>query len=70
MVSTSWVGSTLESHRTHVIITIIGHNYYAPSDAYARLPLPPLFIKGITPDATIIPIKVVGQMEKDGLELH
>ncbi|MEM2880842.1 MAG: hypothetical protein QXO54_00945 [Candidatus Methanomethylicaceae archaeon] len=51
--------STLELHRTHVISTIMGHNYYAPSDAYARLPLPPLFIKGITLDATIIPIKVL-----------
>jgi len=56
---TSWVGSTLSSHGTHVISTIIGYNYYAPSDAAAGLPLPPLFIEGIAPGATVIPIKVL-----------
>lgn len=59
VVETSWVGSTLSSHGTHVISTIIGYNYYAPSDALAGLPLPPLFIEGIAPDATIIPVKVL-----------
>jgi len=56
---TSWVGSTLSSHGTHVISTIIGYNYYAPADAAAGLPLPPIFIEGIAPDATIIPVKVL-----------
>ncbi|MEM2930508.1 MAG: S8 family serine peptidase [Thermoproteota archaeon] len=56
---TSWVGSTLSSHGTHVVSTIIGYNYYSPSDAAAVLPLPPLFIEGIAPDATIIPVKVL-----------
>lgn len=59
VVNTSWVGSKLSSHGTHVVSTIIGYNYYAPSDAYAGFPLPPLFIKGIAPEATIIPIKVL-----------
>lgn len=59
VVETTWVGSTLSSHGTHVVSTIIGYNYYAPSDAAAGLPLPPLFIEGIAPDATIIPIKVL-----------
>jgi subtilisin family serine protease len=56
---TSWVGSTLSSHGTHVVSTIIGYNYYAPADAAAGFPLPPLFIEGIAPDATIIPVKVL-----------
>jgi subtilisin family serine protease len=58
---TSWVGSLGEggSHGTHVTSTIIGYNYYAPSDAAAGLPLPPLFIEGIAPSVTIIPIKVL-----------
>jgi subtilisin family serine protease len=56
---TSWVGSTLSSHGTHVVSTIIGYNYYSPSDAAAGFPLPPLFIEGIAPDATIIPVKVL-----------
>lgn len=56
---TSWVGSTLSTHGTHVISTIIGYNYYAPADAAAGLPLPPLYIEGIAPSATIIPVKVL-----------
>jgi len=61
VVETSWIGSTGEggAHGTHVVSTIIGYNYYAPADAAAGFPLPPLFIKGIAPDAIIIPIKVL-----------
>jgi len=50
---TSWIGSTLSSHGTHVISTIIGYNYYAPEDAAAGFPLPPLYIGGIAPGATM-----------------
>src|SRR3990170_2318289 len=56
---TSWVGSTLSSHGTHVTSTIIGYNYYAPADAASGLPLPPLYIEGIAPKATVIPVKVL-----------
>jgi subtilisin family serine protease len=57
---TSWVGSTYSTHGTHVTSTIIGYNYYAPSDIYGGFPnLPPVFVKGIAPDATIIPVKVL-----------
>jgi subtilisin family serine protease len=57
---TSWVGSTYSTHGTHVISTIIGYNYYAPSDIYGGFPLlRPLFVKGIAPEATIIPVKVL-----------
>ncbi|MCS7366965.1 MAG: S8 family serine peptidase [archaeon YNP-WB-062] len=59
VVETSWIGSTLSTHGTHVVSTIIGYNYYAPQDAAAGLPLPPIFVEGIAPDATIIPIKVL-----------
>lgn len=61
VVETSWIGSVGEagSHGTHVTSTIIGYNYYAPADAAAGFPLPPLFIKGIAPDVTIIPVKVL-----------
>jgi len=59
VVETSWVGSTLSTHGTHVVSTIIGYNYYAPADAAAGFPLPPIFIEGIAPDATIIPVKVL-----------
>jgi subtilisin family serine protease len=57
---TSWVGSGYSTHGTHVTSTIIGYNYYAPSDIYGGFPLlPPVFVKGIAPDATIIPVKVL-----------
>ena len=56
---TSWVGSTYSTHGTHVTSTIIGYNYYAPSDWLGGYPLPPLFVKGIAPDVTIIPVKVL-----------
>jgi subtilisin family serine protease len=55
----SWIGDTGSTHGTHVTSTIIGYNYYAPADAAAGYPLQPLFIKGIAPDATIIPVKVL-----------
>jgi subtilisin family serine protease len=57
--NTTFIGSTGSTHGTHVISTIIGYNYYAPADAMAGFPLPPIFIKGIAPDVTIIPVKVL-----------
>jgi len=56
---TSWVGESLSTHATHVSSTIIGYNYYAPSDWLGGFPLAPVFVKGIAPDATIIPVKVL-----------
>jgi subtilisin family serine protease len=56
---TSFIGTTGSTHGTHVTSTIIGYNYYAPADAASGLPLQPIFVKGIAPDATIIPVKVL-----------
>ena len=55
----SWVGDLGETHGTHVTSTILGYNYYAPGDAAAGYPLPPIFVQGIAPKATIIPVKVL-----------
>jgi len=55
----SWIGSTGSTHGTHVTSTILGYNYYAPADAAAGLPLKPVFVKGIAPDVTIIPVRVL-----------
>jgi subtilisin family serine protease len=55
----SWIGSTGSTHGTHVTSTILGYNYYAPADAAAGVPLKPLFVNGIAPDATIIPVRVL-----------
>ncbi len=59
IIESSFIGSTGSSHGTHVTSTIIGYNYYSPNDAVAGLPLPPIYVKGVAPDATIIPIKVL-----------
>ncbi|HEX9261763.1 MAG TPA: S8 family serine peptidase [Candidatus Bathyarchaeia archaeon] len=55
----SWIGDIGSTHGTHVTSTIIGYNYYANADAAQGLPLEPLFIQGIAPDVTIIPVKVL-----------
>lgn len=56
---TSYIGDTGSTHGTHVTSTIIGYNYYAPQDAAAGLPLSPIFVQGIAPNVTIIPVKVL-----------
>jgi len=54
-----FIGDTGETHGTHVTSTIIGYNYYSPSDAAQGVPLKPIFVQGIAPDVTIIPVKVL-----------
>jgi subtilisin family serine protease len=56
---TTFIGTTGETHGTHVTSTIIGYNYYSPSDGAQGYPLDPLFVKGVAPNAKIIPIKVL-----------
>lgn len=56
----AWIGSTGSTHGTHIVGTILGYPYFDPSDAVAGYPLPPLYVRGVAPDATIIPIKVLG----------
>ncbi len=59
IVETSFIGSTYSTHGTHVVSTIIGYNYYSPTDAAQGYPLPPIYVEGIAPGATIIPVKVL-----------
>ncbi|MEN3035628.1 MAG: S8 family serine peptidase [Candidatus Methanosuratincola sp.] len=59
IIETTYIGSTGSTHGTHVVSTILGYNYYSPFDAAAGYPLPPIFIKGIAPEVTIIPVKVL-----------
>lgn len=56
---TSYIGSTGSTHGTHVISTIIGYFYDCPVDEYYGLDLPPIMVRGIAPEATIIPVKVL-----------
>jgi subtilisin family serine protease len=56
---TTWVGSTGSTHGTHVTSTIVGYSYQSEFDAVGGFPLPPIQVRGIAPEATIIPVKVL-----------
>jgi subtilisin family serine protease len=60
---TTWVGSTGSTHGTHVTSTIVGYNYLSPNDAVAGFALPPIQVRGIAPDVTIIPVKVLADYQ-------
>jgi subtilisin family serine protease len=60
---TTWVGSTGSTHGTHVASTILGYFYQSPNDAVAGYPLPPIMVRGIAPDVTIIPVKVLSDYQ-------
>jgi len=59
----TWVGSTGSTHGTHVASTIIGYNYQSEFDAAAGFALPPIQVRGIAPEATIIPVKVLADYQ-------
>jgi subtilisin family serine protease len=59
----SFIGSRSSSHGTHVTSTIIGYNYYSNTDAVQGFPLPPIQVRGIAPNATIIPVKVLADYQ-------
>ena len=56
---TTYIGSTGSSHGTHVASTIIGYSYRSNTDAAQGFPLPAIQVRGIAPDVTIIPVKVL-----------
>jgi subtilisin family serine protease len=60
---TTWVGSTGSTHGTHVASTILGYSYYSNSDASQGFPLPPIQVRGIAPDVTVIPVKVLADYQ-------
>lgn len=59
MREVSYIGSRSSSHGSHVTSTIIGFNYQAVADAQQGFPLPPIQVRGIAPEATIIPVRVL-----------
>jgi len=64
---TTWVGSTGSTHGTHVASTIVGYFYRSNFDAAAGFPLPPIIVRGIAPDVTIIPVKVLADYQLPAL---
>ncbi len=64
---TSWVGSTASTHGTHVASTILGYFYQSNADSSQGYPLPPLMIRGIAPEVTIIPVRVLADYQVPAL---
>ncbi len=64
---TSWVGSTGSTHGTHVTSTILGYFYRSNSDAAAGFVLPPIVVRGIAPNVTVIPVKVLADYQVPAL---
>jgi subtilisin family serine protease len=63
----TWVGSRGSTHGTHVASTILGYFYRSNFDAAAGFPLPPIVVRGIAPDVTVIPVKVLADYQVPAL---
>jgi subtilisin family serine protease len=55
----TWVGSRGSTHGTHVASTIMGYFYSNPFDAAGGYPLPPIMVRGVAPEVTVIPVRVL-----------
>jgi subtilisin family serine protease len=64
---TTWVGSRGTTHGTHVASTILGYYYRSNSDLFGGFPLWPIMVRGIAPDVTIIPVKVLADYQVPAL---
>ena len=56
---TTFVGSRGTEHGTHVTSTILGFFYRSNVDAASGFPIPPIMVRGIAPNVTVIPVKVL-----------
>lgn len=61
--TTTFIGSRGTTHGTHVTSTILGYFYRANADLYSGYPLPPIMVRGIAPEVTIIPVKVLADYQ-------
>lgn len=60
---TTYVGSRGSEHGTHVTSTIIGFFYRSNVDAANGFPIPPIMVRGIAPNVTIIPVRVLADYQ-------
>ena len=59
----TWVGSRGSTHGTHVASTILGYFYRSNADLVNGFPLPPIVVRGIAPDVTVIPVRVLADYQ-------
>jgi hypothetical protein len=55
----SFIGSRGSEHGTHVTSTILGFFYRSNRDAVSGFAIPPIMVRGIAPNVTVIPVKVL-----------
>lgn len=67
LIENGFVGSRGSEHGTHVTSTIIGFNYRSNFDAASGFDIPPIQVRGIAPNATIIPVKVLADYKVPAL---
>lgn len=63
LARSTWVGSTGSTHGTHVASTILGYYYRSNFDALQGFPLPPIMVRGIAPNVTVIPVRVLADYQ-------
>jgi subtilisin family serine protease len=63
----TWVGSRGSTHGTHVASTILGYFYRSNADAAQGFPLPPIMVRGIAPEVTVIPVRVLADYQVPAL---
>jgi len=59
----TWVGSSSSTHGTHVTSTILGFFYDSNFDTVSGQSTPPAIVRGIAPDVTVIPVKVLADYQ-------
>ena len=64
---TTFVGSRSTTHGAHVASVIVGYNYRSNTDLVQGFPLPAIQVRGIAPEATIIPVKVLADYQLPAL---
>lgn len=67
MRESTFIGSIGSEHGTHVTSTIIGFNYRSNFDAASGFAIPAIQVRGIAPDVTIIPVKVLADYQLPAL---
>jgi len=63
MRETTFVGSRGSEHGTHVTSTILGFFYRSNFDAVQGFTIPPIMVRGIAPNVTVIPVKVLADYQ-------